>query len=169
MNEILLFILVIGGVFSVACSIALISLGKIIDRFPVGDESNRKRSLSSPVESTRIAVGIYWFLFVVGGYALIQENTYMVIIGITTLFAGILFMFTALILSFAVLHAMRRRRISRENPVLQAVPVSTPQEIVATTVTAPAEGRGGAPKKRSRRPVPNFIVDALMKKDNKRP
>ena len=62
MNEILLLVLAIAGVFSIACSIALISLGTIIDRFPLGDESNRKRSLSSPIESTHIAVGIYWLL-----------------------------------------------------------------------------------------------------------
>ena len=76
MNEILLLVLAIAGVFSIACSIALISLGTIIDRFPLGDESNRKRSLSSPIESTRIAVVIYWALFIIGGYAILLESKY---------------------------------------------------------------------------------------------
>jgi hypothetical protein len=160
MNEIFLLVLAIAGVFSLACSFALISLGAIIDRFPLGDESNRKRSLSSPIESTRIAVGIYWLLFIIGGYAILQESTYAVIIGITTLFSGILFMFTALILSFAVLHAMRRRRATKEIPVLRAtrVPITSPADV-------PEGGIKSVPKKHYRRPVSNFMVDALMKRD----
>jgi hypothetical protein len=160
MNEIFLLVLAIAGVFSIACSIALISLGAIIDRFPLGDESNRKRSLSSPIESTRIAVVIYWALFIIGGYAILLESKYAIIIGITTIFSGILFMFTALILSFAVLHAMRRRRTRMETPVLQAGPVS-----VASPAEAPVEGIKIIPKKQYRRPVSNFMVDALMKRD----
>jgi hypothetical protein len=160
MNEIFLLVLAIAGVFSIACSFALISLGTIIDRFPMGDESNRKRSLSSPIESTRIAVGIYWLLFIIGGYAILQESIYSIIIGITTLFSGILFMFTALILSFAVLHAMRRRRTSIEMPVLQATraPVARIAEDHAGEIKS-------IPKKHYRRPVSNFMVDALMKRD----
>ena len=160
MNEILLLVLAIAGVFSFACSIALISLGTIIDRFPLGDESNRKRSLSSPIESTRIAVVIYWLLFVIGSWAILQETTYALIIGITTLFSGILFMFTALVLSFAVLHAMRRRKSRVETPVLQAMPVTGPVPSVI-----PAEGTEHIPKKHFRRPATHFMVDALMKRD----
>ena len=160
MNEIFLLVLAIAGIFSIACSIALISLGTIIDHFPLGDESNRKRSLSSPIESTRIAVVIYWTLFIIGAYAVLQESVYSVIIGITTLFSGILFMFTALILSFAVLHAMRSRRSSKDMPVLYMAPVSS-----ASMTEAPAEGTKIVPKKHYRRPVSNFMVDALMKRD----
>ena len=158
MNEILLLVLAIAGVFSIACSIALISLGTIIDNYPVGDESNRKRSLSSPIESTRITVGIYWLLFVIGGYAVLQDSTYALIIGITTLFSAVLFMFTALTLSFAVLHAMRRRKSSMKTPVLQVAPVSG-----ADPAAAPFEGIPGIPKKYYCRS--NFMVDALMKRD----
>lgn len=160
MNEILLLVLAIAGVFSIACSIALVSLGTIIDRFPLGDESNRKRSLSSPIESTHIAVGIYWLLFAIGGYAILQESKYAVIIGITTLFSGILFMFTALILSFAVLHAMRRRRKSMVTPALPVKPVS-----VAGEAVVPVEGIQKTPTRHYRRPVSNFMVDALMRRD----
>jgi multisubunit Na+/H+ antiporter MnhC subunit len=158
MNEILLLVLAIAGVFSIACSIALISLGTIIDHYPLGDESNRKRSLSSPIESTRITVGIYWLLFVIGGYAVLQDSTYALIIGITTLFSGVLFMFTALILSFAVLHAMRKRKTPMKTPILQVTPVS-----VADPVAAPVAGITSIPKKYYRKP--NFMVDALMKRD----
>ena len=160
MNEIFLLVLAIAGIFSFACSIALISLGTIIDHFPLGDESNRKRSLSSPIESTRIAVVIYWILFIIGGYAILMENKYAIIIGITTLFSGVLFMFTALILSFAVLHAMRRRRRSLETPVFQTPPVP----ITGMAVT-PVERMTKIPKKRYRRPVSNFIVDGLIRRE----
>ena len=160
MNEIFLLVLAIAAVFSFACSIALISLGSIIDRFPLGDESNRKRSLSSPVESTRIAVGIYWLLFIIGGYAILQESKYAIIIGVTSLFSGVLFMFTALILSFAVLHAMRRRRTSMGVSDINAAPVPMP-----VSDTPPAEGQQNIQKKHYRRPVSNFMVDALMRRD----
>ena len=155
MNEILLLILAIGGVFSFACSVALLSLGTIIDRFPLGDESKRKRSLSSPIESTRIAIGLYWLLFLIGAYAIVQDSIYSLILGITALFADVLFMFTALVLSFAVLHAMRRRKVVVDTPVLQATPMPAPE--VSTT---PA-----SQKKRYRQPVSNFMISALMKRD----
>jgi hypothetical protein len=37
MNEVILLLLAIMGVFSVACSAALLALGKMIDLYPVGD------------------------------------------------------------------------------------------------------------------------------------
>jgi hypothetical protein len=160
MNEILLFILAIAGVFSIACSIALISLGTIIDRFPVGDESSRKRSFSSPMESTRISVIVYWALFVIGGVAILQESRIILILGITTLFAGVLFMFTALIFSFAVLHAMRQKRSLIETPVPRAIPVS-----VTAPAEAPAAGINSLQKKHYNRPVSNFMINALMKRE----
>jgi|WetSurMetagenome_2_1015567.scaffolds.fasta_scaffold230540_3 hypothetical protein len=160
MNEILLFVLAIAGVFSIACSFALISLGTIIDRFPVGDESGRKRSLSSPMESTRISVIIYWALFVIGSVAILQESRITLILGITTLFAGMLFMFTALIFSFAVLHAMRQRRPMMETPVFQTIPVS-----VAAPADAPVAGINSLQKKHYRSPVSNFMINAFMKRD----
>jgi hypothetical protein len=159
MNEILLLVLAIAGVFSFACTIALISLGTIIDRFPLGDESNRKRSFSSPIESTRIAVVVYWALFIIGGYAVIQESRVAMIIGITTLFSGVLFMFTALILSFAVLSAMRRRKNTMESPLLHTNPA------VPGPVSAPTETVERAPKKHYRKPVSNFMIDAMTRRE----
>ena len=54
MNEVILLLLAIVGVFSVACSAALLALGKMIDLYPVGDESGRQRGLASPVETTKL-------------------------------------------------------------------------------------------------------------------
>jgi hypothetical protein len=159
MNEILLLVLAIAGVFSIACSIALISLGKIIDRFPLGDELKRTRSLSSPIESTQIAVAIYWALFVIGCYALLQESRIALILGITTLFSGVLFMFTALILSFAVLSAMRRRKNLMEIPLFHMSPEAP------VTVSAQPDVVERAPKKYYRRPVSNFMIDAMTRRD----
>jgi hypothetical protein len=160
MNEILLLVLAIAAVFSIACSIALISLGGIIDRFPLGDESNRKRSLSSPIESTRIVVVIYWALFIIGGYAILLETKVALILGITTLFSGILFMFTALILSFAVLSAMRRRKNAMGMPILNTMPAAAPGPAATPSVTAKS-----IPKSHYRRPVSNIMIDALIKRD----
>ena len=112
MNEILLLLLGIVGIFAVGCSIALLALGKMIDQFPTGDESKRTRSIASPIETTRISVVIFWALFIVGTWAIVQESRFLMIAGITTFFAICLFMLTALIFSFAVLNTMRGRRLA---------------------------------------------------------
>jgi len=124
-NEILLLLLPVVGVFAVGCSVALLALGKMIDRFPAGDESIRERSLASPIESTKIAVILFWALFMIGIWAVLQETRFGVILGITTLFAACLFMFTALVFSFAVLNTLRRKKSRIETPVVQ---VGTPVE-----------------------------------------
>jgi len=160
MNEILLLLLPIIGVFAVGCSIALIALGKMIDRFPTGDESMRERSLASPIESTRIAVIIFWVLFIIGGWAILQETRFGLILGITTLFAVCLFMFTALAFSFAVLSTMRQQK----NAVKKVVqPILMTENYVpqapATQVSPPAS------QTRYSRPVPTFIVDTFLKKN----
>ncbi len=103
MNEVILLLLGIVGIFSLICSVALLSLGKMIDRYPVGDEASRERSISSPIESTKFAVIIFWLLFVPGAWAIFNESKIIMIAGITTLAAVCLFMFTALVFSFAVL------------------------------------------------------------------
>jgi hypothetical protein len=161
MNEILLLLLPVVGVFAIGCSIALLALGKMIDGFPAGDESKRERSLSSPVESTRISVLIFWALFIVGIWALLQETRFGLILGITTLFAVCLFMFTALGFSFAVLSTMRSRKNRGEVPVLQ---VGTPDEIV--TVTQPVYNK---PVVTARKRHDNFLtgmmMDTLLKKE----
>ncbi len=91
------------GIFAIACSIALIALGKMIDKFPQTGDNERERSLSSPRESTMIAVILFWVLFIPGGWAVLQEAKIVMIVGITTIFAICLFMFTGLVFSFAVL------------------------------------------------------------------
>ncbi len=110
MDEILLFMVGIAGVFSVPCSGALLALGKMIDCYPTEYEENRIRSLSSPIESTRLAVMVFWVLFLSGTGAILQQDRLLMIAGITMLFAACLFLFTALAFSFAVLCALKRRQ-----------------------------------------------------------
>ncbi|MGA9085900.1 MAG: hypothetical protein WB284_04200, partial [Methanoregula sp.] len=64
---------------------------------------------SSPIESTRISVIVFWVLFLFGTWAVLQEDRLLLIVGITTIFAICLFMFTAIAFSFAVLCALRRK------------------------------------------------------------
>jgi len=160
MNEILLLLLPIIGVFAVGCSIALIALGKMIDQFPTGDESMRERSLASPIESTRIAVIIFWVLFLIGGWAILQETRFGLILGITTLFAVCLFMFTALVFSFAVMSTMRRQRDAAKRVVQ---PILMTENYVPPTPTDPVP----SPSSHTRysRPVPSFMVDTFLKKN----
>jgi len=162
MNEILLLLLGIVGVFAVGCSIALLALGRMIDHFPTGDESNRTRSITSPIETTRLSVALFWGLFIVGTWAVFQESRIMLIAGITTFFAICLFMLTALIFSFAVLKTMRGKKLGIENPVLQLTP-STPSPAPAIQ----AEPAPPAPvlRKRYNNPVTDFMLNALLKKE----
>jgi hypothetical protein len=157
MNEILLLLLGIVGIFSVGCSIALLALGKMIDQFPAGDESKRTRSISSPVETTRISVILFWALFIIGTWAVLQESRFLMIAGITTFFAICLFMFTALAFSFAVINTMRGRRQQIEVPVLNISPVAAQQ--VEQAPPAPVL------RKRYNNPVSDFMLNALLKKD----
>ena len=161
MNEILLLLLPVVGVFAVGCSIALIALGRMIDRFPAGDESKREHSLSSPVESTRIAVVIFWVLFIVGIWGVMQETRFGLILGITTLFAICLFMFTALGFSFAVLSTMRARRNRSEIPVLQ---VGTADEIVTISQHV-SEPTSVVKRKRQENFLTGIMMDTMLKKD----
>ncbi len=161
MNETLLLLLPVVGVFAVGCSIALLALGKMIDRFPAGDESHRERSLASPVESTTIAVVLFWAVFLTGLWGVLQETRFGMILGITALFAACLFMFTALGFSFAVLSTMRRRKSRIDNPILQ---VGTPDQIVTIA------GQAYAPvsivsRKRNSGFLAGMVVETLSKKD----
>ena len=110
MNVVFLYLLGIAGVFSVPCSGALLALGKIIDRCPTDYEDERVRSLSSPIQSTRLAVVIFWVLFLLGVWAVLQQDRLLMISGITMIFATFLFLFTAIAFSFAVLCALKRRQ-----------------------------------------------------------
>jgi len=160
MNEIYLLLLGFLGVFAAGSSIALLSLGKVIDQFPAGDESKRARSISSPIETTRIAVIIFWALFVFGTWAVMQESRILLITGVTTFFAICLFMFTALVFSFAVLNAMRNKKtLAEKQPVLQL----TPQ--VAAPVSVPVAEPAPVIRKRYNNIFTDFMLNALLKKD----
>jgi hypothetical protein len=161
MNEILLLLLGIVGVFAVGCSIALLALGKMIDQFPTGDESKRSRSIASPIETTRLSVALFWGLFIVGTWAIVQESRILMILGITTFFAICLFMFTALIFSFAVLKTMRGRRLGIEMPILQLAPDTPEVQPVAAVHEEPAP----VLHKRYNNPISDFMLNALLKKE----
>jgi len=110
MNEKILLLLAVVGVFFLVSSVVLLHLGKIIDRFPPKDGAPRTGSITGPVESTKIAVVLFWIMFLPGAWAVLQEETVIIILGITLLFAICLFMLTAVVFSFAVLSSMGRRK-----------------------------------------------------------
>jgi len=161
MNEIILLLLSIVGIFSVACSVALIALGKIIDRYPSGDETLRERSLSSPTESTKLAVIVFWALFIPGAWAVLQEGIITRIVGITLFFSICLFMFTALAFSFAVLSTMKSRKKEIEDPAIPAFPSPAVPNTIQMTQNAPDV----VTTKRYKSPISNFMVSALLKKE----
>jgi hypothetical protein len=164
MNEILLLLLGIVGIFAVGCSIALLVLGKMIDQFPTGDESKRTRGITSPIETTRVAVAAFWVLFFAGTWALVQESRILMIAGITTFFAICLFMLTALIFSFAVLNTMRGRRLVIEIPALQLTP-DAPRSAPVAVPEPEAAPPAPVLRKRYNNPVSDFMLNALLKKD----
>ncbi|WP_321506017.1 hypothetical protein [uncultured Methanoregula sp.] len=163
MNETFLLLLGIVSVFAIGCSIALLSLGKMIDKYPAGDESKRSRSIASPIETTKISVVLFWVLFITGSLLVLQEIRIFLIIGITMLFATCLFMFTALAFSFAVLSTMRSQRKKMEIPVFQLAPSVTP------IPSLPQEQMHTAPapvlRKRYNNPISDFMLNALLKKE----
>ena len=165
MNEIILLLLGFLGVFAAGCSIAFLILGRLIDRFPSGDESKRTRSLSSPVETTVISVALFWLLFGIGGWAVLQESRLVMIAGITVLFAISLFMITALVFSFAVLNTLRARKSGVPAPIGMPVIHISP----AVPVPVPAESEPAVPapvlRKRYNNPLTDFMLDALLKKE----
>jgi Na+-transporting methylmalonyl-CoA/oxaloacetate decarboxylase gamma subunit len=163
--ELLLLLLGFTGVFAVGSSIALLAFGRMIDQFDTGDEAKRTRSIASPVETTKISVALFWVLFIIGGWALLQESRVVMIAGITILFAICLFMLTAVIFSFAVLNTMRGRAKGKKMPVgtpaLQITPRDTPAP------SSPPEGVQPVPllRKRYNNAVTDFILDVLLKKE----
>jgi len=159
MNEIILLFLAIVGVFSIACSAALIALGKMVDEFPLGDETKRSRSITSPVESTKLAVVLFWALFIPGAWAVLQEGIITIIVGITLIFAICLFMFTGLVFSFAVLSAMKGRK-NAFNPA--GLRVDTPAPAPDTVL--PAARVPVVSSKPRKNPISNVLVHALLKK-----
>lgn len=160
MNEIILFLLVVVGVISIACSYALITLGKMVDEFPLGDETTRTRGITSPAETTKIAVILFWILFLPGAWAVLQDGVVFIIVGITVLFAICLFMLTAMVFSFAVLGTMSRRKNENSDAVMG---VSTPPPAASVSSSrAPGEPAiNTTPQKNS---LSNDIVHTLLKK-----
>lgn len=159
MNEIVLLLLAVVGIFSIACSAALIALGKMIDAFPLGDETTRTRSISSPVESTKLTVVLFWCLFIPGAWAVLQEGIITIIVGITLIFSICLFMFTALVFSFAVLSSMKGRK---KVPGDTAMRVDTPP--TADTIL-PVTGIPVVRSTPRKNPLSNILVPALLKKE----
>jgi hypothetical protein len=164
-NELLLLVLGFVGVFAIGSSIALLAFGRMIDQFDTGDEAKRTRSIASPVEATKISVALFCVLFVIGGWALLQESRFVMIVGITTLFAICLFMVTALIFSFAVLNTMRGRTKESKMPVGTPAFQLTPQDTPAPS--SPPEGVQPVPllRKRYNNAVTDFILNVLLKKE----
>ena len=165
MNEIVLLLLGFLGVFAAGCSIAFLILGNLIDRFPSDDDSKRTRSLSSPVETSKISVALFWLLFALGGWAVLQESRLVMIAGITVLFAISLFLLTALVFSFAVLNALRGKKSGVPVPI--GMPVIQVSPAVQVPVAAEAEPAPPAPvlRKRYNNPLTDFMLDALLKKE----
>ncbi len=110
MNEIVIIGLAMGFVFSFICSLVLLKMGQIIDRFPTGHEEARERSIASPVEFTRLSVILFWILFVIGSLMVLQGTRVMLVAGIATLFGICLYLITAVIFSFAVFNLMQSRK-----------------------------------------------------------
>ena len=153
MNEIILLLLAVVGVISLASSFVLIALGKMVDEFPLEDETTRTRGITSPGEFTKIAVVLLWGMFLIGAWAVLQD-------GIVILFAMCLFMLTALVFSFAVLSTMSRRKNENSDAVTE---VSTPPPAVSVSSSrTPGEPAVNTmPRKNS---LSNEIVHALLKK-----
>lgn len=160
MNEIILLLLVVVGAFSIACSYALITLGKMVDEFPLGDETTRTRGITSPAETTKIAVILFWIMFVPGAWAVLQDGVVLIIVGITVLFAICLFMLTAMVFSFAVLGTMSRRKNENSDAVMG---VSTPPPAASVSSSgAPGESAVNTiPRKNS---LSNGMIHTLLKK-----
>lgn len=160
MNEMILLLLAVVGLLSIACSYVLVTLGKMVDEFPVGDETTRTRGITSPAETTKIAVILFWIMFLLGAWAVLQEGIVIIIVGITILFAICLFMLTAMVFTFSVLSTMSRRKnengdalvgASRQSPVESDLSSRVPVE-PATNTTA------------QKNSLANGIVHAQLKK-----
>lgn len=161
MNEVILLVLGIAAVFSLASSVALLQMGILIDRYPVEGDNRRERSLSSPIESTKLAVVLFWALFVLGAYAIVQNGRFMLIVGITVLFSLLLFMVTALIFSFAVYSLLRNRKKDTDVlPVIMTESIGQKKDLPQQpVVVVPAP----APVRRST--FGTAIFDSLQRRD----
>lgn len=160
MNEIILLLLAVVGVFSIVCSFALIALGKMVDEFPLEDETTRTRGITSPAESTKIAVVLFWGMFLPGAWAVLQDGIVTVIVGITLLFAICLFLLTALVFSFAVLSTMSRQKNENSDAVV-GVSIPPPSVSVSSSCAPGEPAVNPTPQKNS---LLNGMVHTLLKK-----
>jgi hypothetical protein len=161
MNEVILLLLGMVGIFAIACSIALIALGRMIDKYPMGDETAREKSIASPEETTKLSVLFFWALFILGAWAVMQDGIISIVAGVTTLIAICMFMMTALLFSFAVLSTMRQQAKASEVHVTQAgLPLKNPD----FTKPLPVD-KSATTSKRYKRPVTNFLINGLLKKN----
>jgi len=161
-NELLLLMLGIAGILSVPCSGALLALGKMIDRYPTDYEEKRERGLSSPIESTRIAIAVFWIFFAAGAWATLQEDRIVWISGVTVIFAMLLFLFTAVAFSFAVLCALRRRneaiiKLERE------VAIETARVSLEKTTGVPVPSQVRPATTKPVRRIPSSAIDMLLR------
>jgi uncharacterized membrane protein len=110
MDELILILVVMAGIFLAACSCGLVALGKIIDRYPAGSGETRERSLSSPAKATKLMAAVVWILFACGAWASLLGDRLGFIFGIAAIAAACLFVFTGLVFSFVVLAMMQRQK-----------------------------------------------------------
>ena len=108
MDDLILILVVMAGIFLAACSLGLVALGKIVDRYPAESDENRERNLSSPAAATKLMVIIVWLLYIGGAWGALQGSRLGFIFGIAAIAAACLFVFTGLLFSFIVLSMMRR-------------------------------------------------------------
>lgn len=140
-------------VFGLACSVAVLRLGYLVDRFPDGKEEERERSIWSPREATRLFVVFYWGLLVAGTYLLLQESRYFTVSGIAALFGAVMFMLTALLFSAAVLNAMKSR---------SSLPAETPD--IMKKPEKPVFHTARKNRKKYGIRVPGVALDLLLKR-----
>lgn len=160
MNELILLLLAVVGVISLAGSYALITLGRMIDEFPDKNGKPPARTNTSPGKSTKIAVALFWGVFLPGSWAVLQEGVVAIITGITLLFAICLFMLTAIIFSFQVLAAMSR--LKHENAVSVTGENAPPLAVNGSSSPAPAEAGTNTVRERNSRS--KSLVGSLLKK-----
>jgi hypothetical protein len=160
MNAIILYLLAVVGVVSLGCSYALITLGKMVDEFPLGDETKRTRGITSPAETTKIAVMLFWIMFLPGAWAVLQAGVVLIIVGITVLFAICLFMLTAMVFSFAVLGSMSRQK-NENNDIVRAVNTPPPAGCASSSHAPVEPAVNTIPRKNS---LSEGIIHALLKK-----
>ncbi len=110
MNEIVIPGLVAGVVISLVFSLVLLKMGRLIDRFPTGDEDARERSIFSPVEFTRLSLILFWILYGIGAFMVLQGTRLMLVAGIAILSGICLYLITAVVFSICSLNMLQSQK-----------------------------------------------------------